>query len=394
MAAADQDFCVRIPVEIVLGLILARGDKKMKRKVFYLLTAMTIATFNILPVHAEERDVTVTAQTYVADIGQVVKTFTIEGVSEEDAVKILPEDFIIEGDYIDNLNLNRTQSTEDVTAVTYENGKLILTVDEFRYVGEKDFVVTYIGNVDENLSFTRSQLASVSTEIADDFVAGENDKIHYRIYIPENITEPVPMVVFTHGGGENGTDNWNHLVYYRGATAWVEYDPNIVVLAPQNVDGWSEEECEGIGEVIRQLIEDGIVDPNRVYGNGLSFGGYGCILSAAHNKELYTAILPMCPTMNDASISALGELADMPIWIATAFEDHTANRDDMIVACMTMLKAMGNEEAHYILYQAEEFLKYNLGLTEDMLPTEYHWSWVLTLNNEYKLMDWLFSQTK
>lgn len=337
---------------------------------------------------------TVTAQTWVADIGQAVKTFTIEGLTAEQAAKVKAEDFIITGDFIDNQNLGLTEAEDDVVAVAYEDGKLILTVQEFRFIGPDDFIVTYIGDAGVNLSFTRSQLDAVSTEIADDFVAGENDKIHYRLYVPENITEPVPLVVFTHGGGEHGTDNWNHLVCYRGATAWVEYNPNIVVLAPQNVDGWSEEECEGIGEVIRQLIADGIVDAKRVYGNGLSAGGRGCILSAAHNKELYTAILPMCPTMNDSTVTALAEIVDMPVWIATAFEDTFPVRDDYIVACITMMRALGNENAHYTLFQPEEFLKYDLGLTKEKLANEYHWCWVLTLNNEQGLMDWLFAQSK
>ena len=355
-----------------------------------LLGAMCV--MGSMSVLAEDRAMEITAETYIADFGQTVKTFVLDGVPEE-AANVKAEDFAIANDIV--AAVQKMQGEDDVTEVSYEDGKLTLTVGEFRYL-PSDFVVAYVGNEDINLSFTKDQVSTVHTEIADQFEAAEENGVHYRIYIPEEVNEPVPMVIWTHGGGEKGTDNWAQIAANKGATAWIERYKDVVVLAPQAEEDWNEEIFEVIRNKILELEEKGIVDPDRVYGTGCSFGGMGCILNAQYNKDLMAAIAPICPSMNDVSMPALKELTDMGVWVSTAVEDTFPDRDDCVVECVTDLQEHGNENAQYTLYEPDEYLKYNLGTAtaENELKTEYHHAWVLTLNNEYGIMDWLMEQTK
>lgn len=367
-------------------------NKKYLKKGMFLGASTILAFSAMVTANAEETKFAVTANTYVADLGQTVRNFVLEGVPEE-AADVKAEDFVIANDII--AAVQNTQSDLDVTSVSYENGKLTLEVDEFRYI-QSDFLVAYVGDKDINLSFSKEQVATVNTEIADEFQAVEENGVHYRIYIPEEVKEPLPVVIWTHGGGEKGTDNWMHITYYTGATAWVERYKDVIVIAPQAIEDWSEDIFETVRNKVLDLQEQGIADPNRVYGVGCSFGGMGCILNAQYNRDIMTAIAPICPTMNETSMPALKELTDIGVWVSSAFEDTFPERDDSIVECITYLQENGHDNAQYTLYQPEEFLEYGLGTATDeaQLKTEYHHAWVLTLNNEYGIMDWLMSQTK
>lgn len=165
------------------------------------------------------------------------------------------------------------------------------------------------------------------------------------------------MVIWTHGGGEKGTDNWAQIAANKGATAWIERYKDVVVLAPQAEEDWTEDIFEVIRNKIIELEEEGIVDPNR---------------------------------------PALKELTDMGVWVSAAVEDTFLERDDCVVECITELQNNGNENAQYTLYEPDEYLKYGLGTAtdENELKNEYHHAWVLTLNNEYGIMDWLLEQSK
>lgn len=335
---------------------------------------------------------TITADTYIAHFGQTVRSFTFERLPRN-AAKVKAEDFQITNDITGAVV--PTEAERDVLEVEFDmkSGNLTLKVEEFRYFAS-NFEVTYTGKENLDLSFTKEQVTSVTTEIADEFQAFENDALKYRLYVPENATKPLPLVVWTHGGGERGNDNWAQIAANRGATAWVEKFEDVIVLAPQVEVEWGNAQLESVRNIILGLIEDGIVDAERIYGSGASFGGKGIILNAGFSSDLFTAIAPICPTNDQLSLGTLESLVNMPIWISTAFGDTRPTRHVDWTASIEKLNEVGNNNAQITLYQPEEFQKYNLGFANDQnqLLSEYHHAWVLTLNNEHGIMDWLFEQ--
>lgn len=358
------------------------------------LTLMACSAF------AAGSDITVTAQTHVGNFGREALTFTLEGVSAEDAALVKAEDFIISKDYINPANT--VEGTEDVTNVEYADGKLVLTVGGFRY-NPSPFVVTYVGQANANLSFTKEQVSEVTTAIADDFVAGELDGMVYRLYIPADAEGPVPLVVWHHGGGSIGSDNIGQVVNLLGATPFIEKYGQVAVLAPQcqryedkTYQDWMDI-LPQIRTMIEKLIADGTVDANRIYGTGCSFGGHGVIMDAAYNKDLYAAISICCPALNENNIPALLSLTDMGVYLTTSPMDGTLPNAALCEDLMLAL-AKTNDNAHYYFFTEEEMNSFGIGnsegLTDQQIGAEHHNSWVLTYNNVHGVMDWLWEQSK
>ena len=86
---------------------------------------------------------------------------------------------------------------------TEEGTEVELILDPFVY--RYDFKVT--GTIaGTEVSFTRADVDKVWIKDMDQFVAYEENGVHYRMYEPECMGKR-PLVLFLHGGGECGEDN-------------------------------------------------------------------------------------------------------------------------------------------------------------------------------------------
>lgn len=372
----------------------------MKKTVAWVLSLMLVLlAASALAVSSE---ITVTAQCRVGNFGREPLTFTLEGVSSEDAALVKAEDFIITGDYINPANT--AESEEDITAVEYADGKLILKTGGFRY-NPSNFVVTYTGAAKANLSFTKADVANIATAVADDFQYLKIDDMYYRLYVPENATEPLPLIVWHHGGGSRGTGNEAQIVNLLGATPYIEKYGDVVVLAPQtqldkdagiNQD-WTDI-IDSIRTVILGLIKDGTVDASRVYGTGCSFGGHGVIVDAAYNHDLYAAINVQCPMFVGRTIADFLSLTDVGIYLTAASSDGTLPYSASIGSTLCDYLKQTNSNVQYYIFSDEEMNAYGIGNTEGLtaaqIGSEMHNSWVLAFNNEQGVMDWLMAQSK
>ncbi|MCD7807130.1 MAG: hypothetical protein LUH19_07300, partial [Lachnospiraceae bacterium] len=89
----------------------------------------------------------------------------------------------------------------------------------------------YILIVDENL-ISKEKVDEVRTLWADLFEDCRTSDFWYRLYSPKE-KEPRPLILFLHGGGECGTDNWKQMVNTVGAARLAERYPDVYVMAPQ-----------------------------------------------------------------------------------------------------------------------------------------------------------------
>lgn len=93
--------------------------------------------------------------------------------------------------------------TEISICETEEGTEVELILDPFVY--RYDFKVT--GTIaGTEVSFTRADVDKVWIKDMDQFVAYEENGVHYRMYEPECMGKR-PLVLFLHGGGECGEDN-------------------------------------------------------------------------------------------------------------------------------------------------------------------------------------------
>ena len=282
-----------------------------------------------------------------------------------------------------------------------------------------DFVLS-IGS----LQFARDEF-TIHTRTADDrFERLEEGRVLYRLYSPD-AKGPRPLILFLHGGGNGGyegeRDNNKHIVADYGPVNFAENYPDLYVMAPMAVEarrdmstfnpnirfarsdsmnvpgfGWCREYLGQVCDIIRRMIAEGKVDAKRVYVTGMSMGGTGTIRAMSVASDLFAACLPVCPSMSPETFSILKSIR-RPVWVTSAYIDHTLYRHKYLVDAVMYLRDNGNSNAHLTLFSPEDLEKYDVAVTPDLpyprLFGENHASWIPTYCNEYGIMSWLLNQT-
>ncbi|HBJ33731.1 MAG TPA: phospholipase [Planctomycetaceae bacterium] len=205
------------------------------------------------------------------------------------------------------------------------------------------------------------------------FIAPDGQKHRYRLMFPvgyeQKANKKYPLVLFLHGAGERGDDNFAQLKH--GAAEFARADRQseypCFVLVPQVpkeqkwVDAdWSQSEGNGtfpdspspafaaaLGAV-KSWIDSGDVDPSRVYVTGLSMGGYGTWYAAAAAKDVFAAAVPIC---GGGDPTWAKRYEGMPIWTFHGTQDKAVpvgRSQEMIEA----LSKVGHKpEAIYTPYE-------------------------------------------
>ncbi|MCQ2530855.1 MAG: prolyl oligopeptidase family serine peptidase [Lachnospiraceae bacterium] len=360
------------------------------------------------------------AQAFLGLTGQEISEFIIDWEGDAPAKESIHlEGPAVETDHIAFLKESRGHAPGDVTEVKLEDGKLTISVEPSTnkvpwtlVIGDKKI---------EQKEFI------VHTRTADEkFERLEEGRVMYRLYSPENATTPRPMILFLHGGGNGGhegeRDNEKQLMADYGPVNFAEDYPDIYVMAPMCVEqkmdmskvnmnagfnnsglgndpryGWSRYYLGLVCDIIRRMIKEGKVDPKRIYVTGMSMGGGGTIRAMSVGSDLFAAAIPVCPTMTPETFNILKSIK-RPVWVTSAYIDHTLYRHKYLVDAVMALKDDGNKNAHLTLFSPEDLEKYDISITPNMeyktLFRQNHWSWVPTYKNEYGIMSWLLNQTK
>jgi Prolyl oligopeptidase family/PA14 domain/Fibronectin type III domain len=89
------------------------------------------------------------------------------------------------------------------------------------------------------------------------------------------------------------------------------------VLFPQNINGWSVNTIHDVIRLVRLVIKQNKIDPNRVYIHGLSNGGIATYEAIKRAPWLFAAALPMSAP-SDGGITSknlTSKVANIPLWI-------------------------------------------------------------------------------
>ena len=206
-----------------------------------------------------------------------------------------------------------------------------------------------------------------------------NDTIllEYLIYFPDDYSsteKKYPLVLFLHGAGERGTNL--DLVKKHGIPKRIHDGAKFpfITIAPQCAEGiwWSnKQKLVLLGKLLQDLISELRVDKNRIYGTGLSMGGYGILDLASNYPTLFAALIPIC---GGTILNQIKNLVKIPIWM------FHGEKDDVIPV-----------ESSILIYQYLNKKNKNTLLT--VYPNITHDSWTKTYENE-KIYDWLLSFKK
>ena len=216
----------------------------------------------------------------------------------------------------------------------------------------------------------------------------------YRLFRPQ-ASGKLPLVVFLHGSGGQGTDNAKqmglgnifgtrvfalpanqkafpcYVVVPQTDRGWVNYGP------PAPGDSFARV-IPGLGagaklalEIVNGLVREFPIDDRRIYVMGQSMGGAGVWHMLAERPRLFAAAVPCC---GSASVDDVSGLANIPVWNFHGVADTTVpvsvSRDRMAA----LRKAGGHPIS-----------------TEYAGVNHNSWEWAFT---EPTLGKWMFAQRR
>lgn len=197
------------------------------------------------------------------------------------------------------------------------------------------------------------------------FTASDGLKLNYRIYLPKDYSKDkeYPLVLFMHGAGERGSDNKTQLMgiqhSFNNSNSRI-YD--CIVIAPQcpldkkwvNVSTWYDcnystdaipetPHVKAVVELFEETKKAYSVDLDRVYGTGLSMGGFATWDMAIRHPDMFAAIIPLCGGADNRKAALI---ADLPVWTFHSTDDPTVPHTGT-VNMVNSLKAAGNTKVKY-----------------------------------------------
>jgi predicted peptidase len=206
----------------------------------------------------------------------------------------------------------------------------------------------------------QQRIGEIFTELEHYYTGGryDNELFRYRLFIPEaarNGSEKFPVLVWLHGHGENGRDNLIHLRWfdrilqrvedlsqYRFFILAVQYPPELPVWFREHGDPvpgvTSDDMCELVVEILRDLMETHPMDRDRIYLAGVSNGAAGCWETAMRYPELFAAVVPMASA--DIDESRLEKITEIPLWVFNNSDDPISPLQP-IQAAVDELKQLG-----------------------------------------------------
>lgn len=200
----------------------------------------------------------------------------------------------------------------------------------------------------------------------------------FLLYLPPGYDPagpPQPLLLFLHGRSERGEDP--ALVQRHGPPRMIAETCGpfpFIMVAPQcpAEEVWySADQIENLIALLDYITRNYNVDPDRVYGTGISMGGAGIWSLAMADPGRFAAILP---------ISGFGiperaaEIKRIPAWIVHGVRDHVVpvrDSEDMAAA----LKEAGGD------------------VRLDILPDAGHDAWTVTYRNP-EVWQWLLAHTR
>lgn len=162
-------------------------------------------------------------------------------------------------------------------------------------------------------------------------IDGKPVQMAYALVLPKGYdTEPsrkFPMVVFTHGAGECGTDAEATFAHgpgmeIRRGNPFKETFP-FIVLAPQcppRGERWDQPQMyKAVSQIVDAAITSVHVDVDRVYLTGLSMGGKGCWMAAMEGADRFAGIAPICAGTTHPE--AAEKLKYVAVWMIAGTND-------------------------------------------------------------------------
>ncbi len=220
----------------------------------------------------------------------------------------------------------------------------------------------------------------------------DNTVLHYRLYVPDDYSaeKEYPLVLFLHGAGERGTNNFSQINNVGIINRIINSDTadfDCIIVAPQCATNnqwvdtpWAygsyvqdnipiSKYMKATKSLISHIESIYSVDSKRLYVTGLSMGGYGSWDIITRYPDMFAAAIPICGA-GDPSKAEL--IKDVAIWAFHGSDDNVVP----VEGTRQMVDALEEHDG-------------NIQYTE--YPGVDHGSWGLAYAED-NLLTWLFAQ--
>lgn len=196
-------------------------------------------------------------------------------------------------------------------------------------------------------SFTSISVAQLTDFEAEIYTDSLDNELKYQILKPVDYdsTKSYPLVLFLHGAGERGNDNYSQLKW--GVPHFAE--PKMrkkypaFVVAPQVPEGkyWStlglSRDTTSFSvpmrneptvpmrltiELLAQLQKQFSINEDRLYITGISMGGFGTFDLIERHSNMFAAAVPIC---GGGDTTRAFFLKNLPIWVFHGAEDEVVS---------------------------------------------------------------------
>lgn len=203
---------------------------------------------------------------------------------------------------------------------------------------------------------------------------GSHGIFDYLLYIPENATDDMPLIVYLHGSSSHGDElslltTGDDLPKFF-AEGKIE-DVPAYILFPQLSSEYSDWIAvkEQLMELVNTIIQDYNIDENRVSLTGFSMGGTGTWNIAVYYPETFSCIAPLSGSIRTTD-SNLSKLKGLKIWAFVGSGDDVINPDYSVNFVEAFKNAGGDAKVNlfdgavHVDVPALAYMDQNIGLLQ------------------------------
>ena len=231
---------------------------------------------------------------------------------------------------------------------------------------------------------SRAEEVPTRTHLQGNYAAADGSAMRYLVWLPEGYGDDrdkeYPLILFLHGSGGDTYDSEFVISFGLPAVLEVGEEPDnfdFVVISPQAAPGsawWEDGQIDVIDDLLQEMLDTYLVDPDRVYLTGLSMGGYGSWFLAAAYPERYAAMASTSGSGFQAVVLPPEEFAcrltEVPTWGWHGEQDVIALYD-LIEGVVRDYEALCNTTVSWTAYpDAGHFETYERAYRD---PALYDW---------------------
>ena len=186
------------------------------------------------------------------------------------------------------------------------------------------------GHTDETLPVTEPTLMPIDSGVFLETYSEESTgrTIDYHLYIPQNATEQMPLVIYLHGIGEIGSPalNENNPLITNAQDVYGERYPFIILAPTCNYSSWISKEMPArVKSLIDYIVDEYHINQDKIIITGHSMGSSGVFRLIQNYGDYFSAAVPVSDP--DVTLVDAESCTAVPIWAFAGSLENPFNHD-------------------------------------------------------------------